>query len=185
MKRLFIVRHGETEFNSRGVWAGQVETSLTNKGKHQAKLAGLNIKDNLPKFDLIISSPYTRAFDTAKIIANQLDYPVDQIVMNELFIERSYGNLEGKSNQVFFAKHEFKDIDQVEGAETVKKMHDRAVKAVEYLKTRPENNILVVSHGTFGRALYRVVKEMPHTHEYLDHHRQKYRMANAEIVELI
>jgi broad specificity phosphatase PhoE len=185
MKRLFIVRHGETAFNSKGIWAGQVETKLTDKGKNQAKLAGLHIKDNLPQFDLLISSPYSRALDTASIIATELDYPINKIVHNELFIERSYGKLEGKSNQVFFDKHEFKDIDEVEGAETVKQMHDRAMKALEYLKTRTENNILVISHGTFGRALYRVVKEMPHTHEYLDHHRAKYRMANAEIVELI
>jgi probable phosphoglycerate mutase len=185
MKRLFIVRHGETEFNTKGIWAGQVETSLTDKGKHQAKQAGVHIKDNLPKFDLIISSPFSRAFDTASIIAQEISYPIKDIAKSDLLVERSYGHLEGKSSKYFFDEHSFADLDEIEGAETVKQMHDRAVKALEYLKSRQEDNILVVSHGTFGRALYRVVKEMPHTHEYQDHHRAKYRMANAEIVELI
>jgi len=185
MKRLFIVRHGETEFNAKRIWAGQVETNLTEKGKKQAKDAGVHISKNLPKFDLIISSKYSRAVDTATIIAKEIGYPVSNIKKNNLFAERSYGKLEGTHSEPFFDQNTFEDIDEIEGSESVEQLHNRAIKALEYLKSLPENNILVVSHGTFGRALYRVVNEMPHTHEYLEHHRSKYRMANAEIVELI
>jgi broad specificity phosphatase PhoE len=186
MKRLFFVRHGETEHNLKGVFSGQSETKLTNNGQLQARQAGQNLKLKLPHIDLIICSPYQRTYHTACIIAEEIGYPVNAILKNELFIERSYGALEGTSKSNYFSNHTFKEVDQEKGVETAVELHDRATRALSYLNSLDNyDDILVVSHGAFGRAIQRVIKNMPHTDEYVKERREKLKLGNSEIVELI
>jgi broad specificity phosphatase PhoE len=186
MKKLFYVRHGETEYNVNHIWSGQVETKLTDNGKYQAKQAGKDLSQRLPHIDLIISSPFERTYHTASIIAEEIGYPIANIQKNELFIERSFGVLDGTSNVDYHKTHTFKDIDHEEGVETVADLHERAEQALKYLMSLENyETILVVSHGAFGRALQRVIKRMPHTDEYDDKRRNELRLGNAEIVELL
>jgi probable phosphoglycerate mutase len=186
MKRLFYVRHGETEMNVAGMWSGQIETPLTEKGRQQAKEAGKALKAKLPHVDLIICSPLARAYHTASIIAEEIGYQVKDIQKSPLLLERSFGKLEGTSDVNYYADHGgLESIDQVEGAETVEQMQVRAGEALSMIESLPQDNILVVSHGTFGRAFRRAVDKLPHTHEYIQEHRDEYRLKNAEIVELV
>lgn len=66
--RLYIVRHGETDYNRDGYMQGRLETSLNNKGRIQAGLCGEKLKNI--NFDSIISSSQKRALQTAKIISS-------------------------------------------------------------------------------------------------------------------
>jgi broad specificity phosphatase PhoE len=155
---------------------------LTDKGQLQAIKTGKHIKRHLPAIDLIICSPYGRAYETAKSIAGQIDYPITKIRRNELFVERTFGILEGTSVLDFYVDHDYKDIDQVEGAESIKDLDSRAAEALRYVNSlKNYDNVLIVSHGAFGRAFRRAVKGLPHTHEYETY----LPIANAEIVELI
>jgi broad specificity phosphatase PhoE len=181
MKRLFYVRHGETHMNAAGLLSGQTETPLTDTGTEQAKATGKELKEKALRIDLIVCSPYERAFDTACHIAAAIGYPIENIQKNELFIERTFGVLEGTSGKAFMATHEYRDIDDVEGSETVEALQKRAAQAFEYVAALPQETILVVGHGAFGRAFRRVVRGLPHTHEYL----AETKIGNAEIVELI
>jgi broad specificity phosphatase PhoE len=186
MKRLFYVRHGETEMNVAGVWSGRIETPLTQTGKQQAQEAGKALKAKLPHVDLIICSPLTRAYHTASIIAGEIGYPIENIQKNPLLLERSFGNLEGTSDINYYAEHGgLESLDEVEGAETVEQMQMRAGEALSMIELLPQDNILVVSHGTFGRAFRRAVDKLPHTHEYIQEHRDEYKLKNAEIIELV
>jgi len=185
LKRLYLVRHAETVMNVKGVFSGLTETDLTQRGKEQAKATGRKLKQKKPSIDLIVCSPSRRTYDTAKLIARELGYPEDRIIKNKLLVERGYGELEGKFGQEFWQRSSFKDLDNVPNAETVPQMAKRAQKAYEYLININQDNVLVVSHGSFGRALIRIVKEIPHEHEYNDQHRLDFRIGNAEIVELI
>jgi broad specificity phosphatase PhoE len=181
MKKLFFVRHGLTEMNVNGIISGQSETSLTEEGIEQAKQAGRTIKSKLPKIDLIICSPYERTRHTAEHIANEIGYPLNKIQQHDIFIERNFGPLEGKNGDDFFEKNEYKDIDTLEGAEKIEDLDKRAAKALAYVSTLQEDNILVVGHGSFGRAIRRAVHGLPHTHEY-----EVYTpIGNAEIIELV
>ncbi len=170
--------------NVSGHWAGQIETPLTSTGIKQAQDAGKLLKEMTPKIDVIIASPLSRAHDTASYIAKEIGYPVDKIIKDKLFIERSFGDLEGTSHEYFIKNKTMKDMDEMPGAEAALVLHNRAVKAMEYLKSLPEKNILVVSHGSFGRALMRVAEDIPYHFEYDDSHREKYRIGNAEIIEI-
>ena len=181
MKKLLYVRHGQTYLNEAKLISGQTETALTEKGKLQAKKSGALLKELPELVDLIICSPLTRAQDTATIIANELGYPAEKIEVNELFIERTFGKLEGTSRHDFLATHTYKDFDNVEGAETIEHLKERAKTALAYLKTCNEDTILVVGHGAFGRAIRRVVDDLPHSHEYHAH----LPIGNADIIKLI
>ena len=185
MKKLFYVRHGETEMNVAGLWSGRTETPLTGKGQEQAKRAGKSLKTKIPHIDLIISSPLNRAYHTASIIAEEIDYPVDNIQKSDLLLERNFGDLEGTSDVNYYDKYGFEAVDAVEGSETVEEVQIRAVKALRMIESLPYDNILVVSHGTYGRAFKRAVNNLPHTHEYIREHRDEYRLGNAEIIELV
>lgn len=81
MKRtIFVVRHGETDFNSIGRLQGQMNTKLTENGKGQAKLAGIKLSSlvdsettkKAKKYIHLFSSDLDRAHDTTKIIKNEI-----------------------------------------------------------------------------------------------------------------
>lgn len=93
MKRLYCMRHGLSVLNAQGRLAGRIETPLTDKGREQVKEAG-KIAATLD-IDYIISSPLSRALDTAKIIAAEIGFLPERIDVNSLVIERGFGSAEG------------------------------------------------------------------------------------------
>lgn len=70
MVNLFIVRHGETELNGKGIIQCQADTySINNNGRNDARYLG-ELFSSFPDIDIIISSPLKRAVATASIIAS-------------------------------------------------------------------------------------------------------------------
>ena len=168
--------------NVASVLSGHVQAQLTDNGKRQARTSGSHIRDKKLRIDYIICSPLQRTQDTAHIIANEISFPIERIELNELFIERHFGPLEGTNAKDFIkSPDDYRKIDDVEGAETVEQLQKRAEKALDYAKSIDADNVLIVSHGAFGRAIRRVVNNLPHTHEY----EGIQWIGNAEIVELI
>jgi broad specificity phosphatase PhoE len=151
MKKLYYIRHGLTEMNVQGRWAGHIETPLTDVGRAQAKAAGQVAKKH--EIDLIVASPLSRALETARIIAKEIGYPADAIVTSKFVIERDFGSLEGKPYDPDLNLDGFSDI------ETDNTLLERAHLALNWLRNLPEENILVVSHGSFGRALRAAIRK--------------------------
>lgn len=135
--------------NVKGLRAGVTETPLTKKGKAQARKAGQKAKTL--GIDLIVASPLTRARETAEIIAKEIGYPKDQIHINKLLIERDFGSLEGAPYDPDLNLDGFSDI------ETVNTITERAHLSLKWLETLPGTTALIVSHGSFGRALRSVL----------------------------
>jgi broad specificity phosphatase PhoE len=182
MKKLFYVRHGQTPFNVEGKLSGQIETPLTDAGKQQALITGQKLNNEVEHIDHIVCSPLSRAYETAKIIAKQIGYPEKYIELNPLFLERTFGVLEGHSSTEYLADpKKYKELDDVEGSESIEQLQQRAAKAFEYVKTINKDNVLIVSHGAFGRAFRRTVNQQPHTDEY----NKLLLIGNAEILELV
>jgi len=167
VKHLYFCRHGESVLNKRRRFAGHIDTPLTDRGREQAAKAGTHA-DTL-KLDLIISSPLSRALDTARIIAAEANYPLDKIITNELFIELSWGPLEGKS---FFSTL---SPETHPGVESQDALAARAQSALEYLQSLEAENILLVGHGSFSGALRGLIQPDHNHHE----------LPNAEIVQLL
>src|ERR1035437_5892718 len=99
---LYLVRHGETEWNVQKINQGQSESFLTEKGIGQAKETAEILKDI--SFDAIFSSDLDRTYRTAEII--KLDRELI-IQTSKLLRERSYGSFEGKHADVL--KNTLKD----------------------------------------------------------------------------
>jgi probable phosphoglycerate mutase len=174
MKHLYFVRHGLTHANVARIWSGTTETTLTDEGKQQAKRAGQHAAKL--RIDLIVSSPLGRTRETAEHIAREIGYPLEKIEYNSLLLERHFGAMEGQTWQ---ADH---DADGFIDVETKEAVLERAKLAMEYVKSLEADNILVVSHGTFGRAF----RSLTHPHlpfESRGNERTKFK--NAEIVQLI
>src|SRR6185369_5325047 len=93
---IYFVRHGESEANLKGVFAGQRDDSLlTQKGREQARKTAENIKEKGLVFDRIISSPLKRTFETAKIIASIIGFDTNKIEIDSCITEYDMGNLTG------------------------------------------------------------------------------------------
>jgi broad specificity phosphatase PhoE len=170
VKKLYFIRHGQSEFNVRGLFAGRTETPLTEDGRAQAKRTGKVAKTKGLQVDLIISSPLSRALETAQIVAREINYPLNKIVISEQMIERDFGEGEGTPWIADPRKRNFK------GMETDDELVVRARKALDWIEELPADSIVVVSHGSIGRALRSLVKEdfpMSHPHK----------LSNAELYE--
>ena len=170
MKKLYFARHGLSELNVQGRFAGRTETPLTDEGRAQTRRAGQQAKDL--GIDLIVASPLSRALETAQIIAQEIGYPKENILVHKLFIERDFGQLEGQKWSPDL------DLDGFSDIETDDTLVERARLAVKWLRRQPADTILVVSHGAIGRAIRSILKA-----EYPMNHPK--RLVNAGIVQWI
>ena len=82
--KIFITRHGQTEWNALGRLQGRKDIELNEVGKEQALTTGEKIKDE--KIDIIITSPLKRARETAEIINKQFNV---EIVEDDRLMERA------------------------------------------------------------------------------------------------
>ena len=103
MKEIYLIRHGETEWNHLGLSQGSRNDIKLNKvGIEQAKYTGkyLNEYRTIDKnFDCIISSPMLRTKKTAEIICKELDYDFKKVKYMDELIERDQGLISiGKPN---------------------------------------------------------------------------------------
>lgn len=156
MKKIYFVRHGESEGNSGPIRQGP-DSPLTAKGKKQATFIA-NRSKNLP-VEVVISSTMLRAKETADIIVSAISKPLE---MSELFIERRRAKEEvgkpkddvaaieaGKQIRANFHIPGFRFSDE----ENFEDLKSRVKEALEFLKERQEENILVVTHGFFMRVV--------------------------------
>lgn len=151
---VFLVRHAQTTFNVQKRIQGALGTSLTKKGKQQAKQ--MKRFFNNKKIDLVYSSPYLRAVQTAKIA-----FPNHVVHTKKNVRERDYGKLEGLKWSEFHQKYPRQAREYLHnrriglaGVETVASMRKRGKKTLEKIVSQhPGKNIAVFGHGMFNKAL--------------------------------
>lgn len=95
MTTLYLVRHGQTEFNVQKRVQRMVDSALTAKGIADAKALGLGFKTAGIRFDAAFASDLTRAIDTAHFILSGLDEPLPVTTLMGLR-EENYGKFEGQ-----------------------------------------------------------------------------------------
>lgn len=154
--------------NVQRTFAGQLDTPLTDLGREQARQAG--IQAQTLGIQVIVSSPLSRALETAQIIAQAIDYPAADITVNDLFKERFLGSLQGRPWDTF---DEAATTDN--GAETDEALLERARTGLALLQEIEADTVLLVSHGSFSKALRKAI-DLRNIYD---------EPANAEIVQLI
>lgn len=162
---IYLLRHGETDWNREGRLQGHTDIMLNQNGRgqigHSAEiLAGLPFD-----FDLVISSPMLRARETAEIVADRLAYAKEKIVMEPLLVERSFGEAEGFKVTELGEKYSFDQslfpVYQYPGAETMEELLKRAHSVFEKIVDTYGNkqNILVAAHGAILYAILTAVTD--------------------------
>lgn len=158
MKKIYYVRHGESQANLDGLVAGsEHEAPLTDRGKSQAKQAGQGLRDK--NIELIVTSPMERTRDTATIIAKEIGYNPKEIVVQKLFTELGNGPYSGQP-YALRDKH-VAEGKMLPGMETSEALHKRIKMAIGWLKDLPQERIVVVSHGGTGRMVRAIIEDFP------------------------
>lgn len=156
MKKIYFVRHGESEGNVNEYSQGAT-VPLTEKGRKQALCVAERLKD-IP-LDLIIASTNDRARDTAEIINKTLQKPLEH---SDLLVERrkptTMLNLRFDDKESKHIQESIWDNFHVPGwrhsdEENFEDLKKRAQEVFKLLEEKSEQDILVVTHGFFLRIL--------------------------------
>lgn len=147
-----VVRHGQTDWNFKKLIQGRLNNPLNDTGRSQVKQTGLVLKEHDPHWDLIISSPLDRAYESGKIIAKEIGYDKEIIIDNEV-IEREFGSAEGQNITPEIYQRIIKD--DVEGLEKSHDLQNRAYNAIiNIAKKYPGKKVLITSHSHFIKGLF-------------------------------
>ena len=142
----WFLRHGETDWNAQGLSQGNTDIPLNATGIAQAHAAAALLRNR--GIATIVSSPLSRANDTAVIAAAALGLPV---AIDDDLREVSFGAKEGNLQSEWFSEWVAGSF-LPEGAETFADLRLRATAAVNRALARPAP-VLVVAHGALFRAL--------------------------------
>lgn len=150
MVRLFLTRHGQTEWNVAKRFQGSLDSSLTELGVRQAELLSYRLADE--KFDAIYSSHLNRAYRTAQIVSGNREI---EIIKDEDLAEMRLGDWEGlkhdeiiekysKEYELFWNKPHLYKASSGEGYSDLKK---RVIGCLErIIKENDGKNVLIVTH---------------------------------------
>lgn len=139
---LYVLRHGESDYNLQGKFQGQVNTLLNQTGINQANKTKKELKHI--KFDIVISSPLSRAVETTKIVTN-----INPII-DKRIIERSFGKLEGKSSIC-----DFEEKIEEYNIETYEQLCERIYSFLDDLieQCSDKKNVLVGTHACVAQII--------------------------------
>ena len=158
MKTLYIVRHGETEWNKIGKYQGITDVPLNENGIAQAKACGNALKD--VHFDRILSSDLSRAFVTAETIrgSRQLEITTDERLREINFGDWEkllFSEIEERWPGLIDQMYRRPDIVKVPNGESFQEVQDRAWSAVsDFLNENNEDEtILITCHGGTIRTI--------------------------------
>ncbi|MGR0319546.1 histidine phosphatase family protein [Agromyces sp. ZXT2-3] len=143
--QIALVRHGQTDWNLRGVMQGRTDIPLNATGREQARAAAESLDRD--EWDVVVSSTLGRARETAAILGEQLGLPV--VGEYDDLVEQDFGVAEGTP------------VDQIDerwpgrafpGKEPDYEVGPRGVRALERIAVdHPGARVLAVAHGTLIR----------------------------------
>jgi broad specificity phosphatase PhoE len=144
MQLYVITRHAESTLNLEQRINGDpsVEVQLTEKGREEARLLGLQIA-HVP-IELCVHTRFSRTRETARIALEGRDVPFEELPSLD---DIDVGELEGQTIEDYRAwKREHTRRDRFPGGESLDEAAQRYADAFESLLERPESSILVVAH---------------------------------------
>ncbi len=142
---LYVVRHGQTDWNVENKVQGKADISLNNKGLEQAEETREQLKTK--QFDIIICSPLKRARETAQVINRDRNL---QIIYDDQISERDFGEFEGvyKKDFDFEGFWSYKQNVHFQKAENIRDFFNRIYLWLDKTKSEyKDKNILLVTHA--------------------------------------
>ena len=173
---IYVVRHGQTDWNLEGRCQGWADTELNQTGLKQAE--ELSVKLSSVKFDVCFSSPQKRALKTAQIIYQ------GKIIVDQRIRERGKGELEGRTDVKEMVKQlgidYYNPNEDRFGIERLSDFQNR-VRSFwnEILEKYVGKNVLVVTHGGIVMWSHVCFDGMPD-----DHNIYCYNPKNCEVWQI-
>ncbi len=159
MTEIWLVRHGQTDWNIEGRWQGHADTPLNSTGVEQARSLAADLAKNGKTFQAIYSSDLKRAYTTALEIGKSLDLPVDK---DRRLREINKGDWEGMlvsqvselSTEATRQRLEDPLHSRAPGGESLMEVATRLSSAADDIAAaHPLGPVLVVTHGMALAAL--------------------------------
>ena len=148
---IYVVRHGQTEWNVLKKMQGSADIPLNEKGIEQARQTKQNLENT--NIDIIFSSPLIRAKQTAEIINEERHL---NIIFDDRLRERNYGEFEGTSKSSFNYNDFWaygKNL-KYNKAENVQDFFKRIYNFLDDIKVKySDKNILIVCHAGVVKAI--------------------------------
>jgi broad specificity phosphatase PhoE len=157
MVEIILVRHGETAWNTGGIFRGRVDVPLSEAGLEMAEKLGEYL--NSEKIDIIYASPLQRAVRTAAPLAGQLGLEVHQV---EDLIDINYGEWQGLGDGEVREKYpelhrgwlETPEQVRIPGGETLEEVRGRALPFLrEAVAGCGDGKLTIVSHRVVNKVL--------------------------------
>lgn len=155
---LYLVRHGQTDWNANSLTQGQVDIPLNNEGIKQAKTLGESLRKI--NFDAVFSSDLVRAQKTAEIITLERKMAVET---TKLLRERNFGELDGKAEHlmkkfydtwIVLSREERRKYRPYKDYETDEEVTGRFITFLrETAVMFSGKTVLIVCHGSMLRTL--------------------------------
>jgi broad specificity phosphatase PhoE len=161
---LTLLRHGESTGNVQGLLQGQADYELSPFGRQQTQRLAKRWTAEAAYFERIISSPLTRALQTAEIIATALNVSIE---IDPDWMERDFGKLSGRilsEEDLKSLRRSFKIPSEPLGetGESQWDAYHRVERAVINILQRPPGRYLVVAHGgIINQALHYILGLSP------------------------
>ena len=157
----YICRHGETDHNVRQLVQGHTDIPLNENGRAQAREAARKLQEKGLLFDHVLSSPLSRALETAVTLSGFEEKDVEIL---PILKEMGFGVLENKPYIGYSEEMNVLNYDPVsyrapEGGEELRDMFDRMAQFLRELKeSGREGNILISTHGMTIRGICSVIR---------------------------
>ena len=150
---IYVIRHGQTDWNVEKRTQGSIETSLNEVGRKQAEKVKQELQDK--KIDVILCSPRKRCKETAEIICNESNIIIQEL---EDLRERDFGEFEGKKKGEDYSWIDFWDWDanyKYQKAESVRDFYGRVASIIDMIKRDYKNkNVLIITHSGVVAMIY-------------------------------
>jgi broad specificity phosphatase PhoE len=145
--KIFLIRHGQTDWNLEGRFQGREDIALNDNGIRQAIECGKALQGE--SFQAVITSPLVRASRTAEILAEFVG--VTEVIIDNALIERDFKKVSGmtpEEREAFYASGEKDDKEPWED------LKNRMIGCMKkYGAEYPNGNIIMISHGASINAV--------------------------------
>ncbi|WP_268809370.1 histidine phosphatase family protein [Vibrio parahaemolyticus] len=166
-RRIFVLRHGETEFNADKKLQGHCNSSLTSKGSDQARRVGTTLKQYVENRPFrVYSSTLGRALQTSQIVFEELNYSYENLNKEPRLKEFSLGEWEQRT--IPSLEQEIPNLLaqndwylQAPNCETYESVRERLSSWLS--DVAHDEDIVVVSHGLTGIVLRGLLLGMDYT----------------------
>ena len=153
MGHIYFVRHGQTVWNVENKICGATDIGLTPQGYQQAKALGESIRQQYKDIDLILTSPLSRAYETARVISEYTGIP---FMVEERLKEQNFGIWEGRYGK---GDKEFQEAKRMfcssySGGESMMKTAQRVYNLIDEVKKDRDHTYLLVAHN----GIYRIIQ---------------------------